>query len=128
VVVGDTPVLVHNDDCGPSVLYHYTNEKGMNGILDSGQINPSIRALKSQDARLGDGQYLSDIEPGTKTGGQLAPNFLGVPWGGQRFTNYIAIDPSGLGLVTDPDRPGVYLVPNQDPLDITDRVVGYGTN
>ena len=128
VVAGQAAVLVHNCDDPPSVLYHYTNEKGMNGILDSGQLNPSLKALKPQDARLGDGQYLSDIVPGTKTGGQLARNFLGVPWGGQRFTNYIAIDTSGLDLVTDPTRPGVYLVPNQDPLDISGRVVGYGTN
>lgn len=83
----------------------------MNAILDSGELNPSLKAVKPQDARLGDGQYLSDIAPGTKTCGQLARCLLGVPWGGQRFTNYIAIDPSGLDLVADPDRPGSTLFP-----------------
>jgi hypothetical protein len=129
VVAGDTPVLVHNTDgCGPEFLYHYTNKAGQDAIVDSGTLNPSLKALKPQDARLGDGQYLSDIEPGTKTCGQLARCFFGTPWGGQRFTNFVKIDVRGLGLVTDPTRPGVYLIPNSGPLDISSRIAGYGTN
>ena len=57
-------------------LYHYTNEKGMNGIVESKQLNPSFRANNPKDARYGDGQYLSDIRPDTQTPTRLAKNLL----------------------------------------------------
>jgi len=31
-------------------LYHYTNEKEMNGIVDSKQLNPSLKANNPKDA------------------------------------------------------------------------------
>jgi hypothetical protein len=42
----------------PSRLYHYTNETGMNGIVDSKALNPSLKALNPNDVRYGNGQYL----------------------------------------------------------------------
>jgi HYD1 signature containing ADP-ribosyltransferase len=116
------------DGCGPTSLYHYTTESKMNQILDTNELWASTKAAKPQDAKLGDGQYLSDIVPGAKTQGQLARTFYGTPWGGQNFTNYIEIDVQGLQLVPSPDRPGVFLVPNDGPLDLTNRIVGSGRN
>ncbi|MGW2635654.1 HYD1 signature containing ADP-ribosyltransferase family protein [Streptomyces sp. NPDC001348] len=136
VVAGGTPILVHNS-CGPDgeattptpqTLYHYTTAKKLDLILDSNELWASTKAAKPQDAKLGDGQYLSDIVPGTKTQGQLARAFYGTPWGGQNFTHFIEVDVRGLQLVTAPDRPGVFLIPNDGPLDLTDRLVRYGTN
>lgn len=48
-------------------LYHYTNQKGLTGITESNQLNPSLKANNPNDARYGNGQYLSDIEPQTTT-------------------------------------------------------------
>ncbi|MEU4352685.1 HYD1 signature containing ADP-ribosyltransferase family protein [Streptomyces sp. NPDC023838] len=127
VLAGTTPVLVHNT-CGPETLYHYTTEDKMKKIMDSGELWASKRAAKPQDAKLGDGQYLSDIVPGTKRPGQLARAFYGTPWGGGNFSHYIGIDVRGLPLVTAADRPGVFLIPNDAPLDITQRIRGYGAN
>ncbi|MFC1429149.1 HYD1 signature containing ADP-ribosyltransferase family protein [Streptacidiphilus sp. N1-3] len=79
-------------------------------------------------SQVGDGRYLSDIEPGTMRQGQLARAFYGTPWGGQNFTHFIEVDVRGLQLVAAPDRPGVFLIPNDDPLDLTDILVRYGTN
>lgn len=43
-----------------NTLYHYTNEKGLNGILESNELRPSLKANNPKDARYGDGQYLSE--------------------------------------------------------------------
>ena len=51
----------------PSTLYHYTSEKGLAGILDTGTLNPSLKANNPKDARYGNGQYFTDIAPGSKS-------------------------------------------------------------
>jgi hypothetical protein len=107
-------------------LFHYTDEAGQKGILDSGQLNPSLRELNPADARYGNGQYLSDIKPGTMTSNQLSRAFLGAPFWGSRFTNFVEIDVSGLNVIEG--RAGVYLIPNEGPLDLTGRIVSSGGN
>ena len=116
--------MVVKESDGVNKLYHYTNDKGLNGILESGQPNPSIKAFNPKDARYGNGQYLSDVVPGEKTLGQLSYKFLNVPWSGKKFTNYIEIDVSGLNMIKG--REGVYLIPNEGPLDITNRIISHG--
>ena len=126
-MAGETPVLVHN--CGdevPDTLYHYTNEAGHDGILASGEMRPSLKASNPKDACYGDGQYLTGISPGTKTPGQLFAAFLRVPWAGRKFTHYIEIDVRGLDVVQG--RPGVFVVPNGGPLDLTGRIISSGRN
>ncbi len=76
-------------------LSHYTDEAGQKGFVDSGQLNPSLRELNPNDARYGNGQYLSDIKPGTMTSNQLSHAFLGAPFWGSRFTNFAEIDVTG---------------------------------
>lgn len=116
--------MVVKESDGVSKLYHYTNDKGLDGILESGQINPSIKALNPKDARYGNGQYLSDIVPGENTLGQISHKLLNVPWAGKKFTNYIEIDVNGLNMIKG--RDGVYLIPNEGPLVITNRIINYG--
>ena len=105
-------------------LYHYTNEEGLNGILSSKKLNPSLKANNPKDARYGDGQYLSDIVPGTKRPSPLSYAFLRIPYQGRKFTHYVEVDVSDLKVVKG--RDGVYVVPNVDPLDITTRAVNWG--
>jgi RHS repeat-associated protein len=107
-------------------LFHYTDEAGQKGILDSGQLNPSLRELNPSDARYGNGQYLSDVKPGTMTSNQLSRAFLGAPFWGSRFTNFLEIDVSGLNVVQG--RAGVFLIPNEGQLQLAGRIVSWGTN
>ena len=109
-----------------NTLFQYTTEEGQKGILDSGQLNPSLKSVNPSDARYGNGQYLSDIAPGTKTGAQLSRSFINNPFQGARFTNYVEIDTSGLNVVQG--RTGVFVVPGETPLDLTRRIVGWGAN
>lgn len=109
---------------GRGVLYHYTNEAGAVGIVESNSINPSLWKVGTKDVRYGNGQYVSDILPGTKTPAQLSREFLGQPFQGSRFTHYVEIDATGLGAVQG--RTGVYVIPNEAPLDLTGRLLSSG--
>ena len=97
----------------------------MNGILKSGFIKPSLKASNPKDAQYGDGQYFTDIVPGTKTNGQLGREFKNMP-NKNMFTNYVGIEVSGLNVVNG--REGVYVMPNSTPLYIGDRIVDVGEN
>lgn len=109
---------------GRQVLYHYTNEAGAAGIVDSASLNPSLWRVGTKDVRYGNGQYVSDIVPGTRTSSELSRDFLGVPFQGKRFTHYVEIDATGLGAVQG--RTGVYVIPNETPLDLTGRLISSG--
>jgi hypothetical protein len=99
VVAGATPVLVHNcNDEIPDVLHHYTNEAGHDGILASQELRPSTKAANPNDAKFGDGQYLTDVQPGTKRPGQLSAAFYRVPWLERKVSHYISIDVRGLDV------------------------------
>ncbi|WP_458024241.1 HYD1 signature containing ADP-ribosyltransferase family protein [Kosakonia sp. AX9b] len=108
------------------VLYHNTDEKGLNGILESQKLRPSLKANNPKDARYGNGQYLSDILPGTKTNAQLSHDFLGIPFQGKKFENYVAVDVTGLNVTKG--RDGVFVISNETPLDISGRIIGFGKN
>ena len=121
---GAIPAAVSDDL--PPVLYHFTTESGMNAILATRRINPSLAIRNPHDVRHGEGQYLSDIPPGTTTSSRLSRIFLGLPFHGRRFTHYLAVDVSGLRVVRG--RAGVYVIPNTAPLDVTDRIRDHGSN
>lgn len=104
-------------------LYHYTNEKGMDGIIDSQKLNPSLKANNPKDARYGNGQYLSDISPETYSPAQLAKKFINVP-NKYKYTHYVEIDVSGLKIVQG--RDGVFVIPNESQLDLVGRIVSAG--
>jgi hypothetical protein len=87
---------------------------------------PSLKARNPKDARYGDGQYLSDIAPGTRTNAQLSRNFIGQPFQGSRFSHYVEVDVTGLNVVQGRDN--VFVVPNSGPLDLTGRIVSSGVN
>ncbi len=107
-------------------MYHYTSEMGYAGILKTQRINPSLKANNPKDARYGEGQYLSDIMPGTKRPAQLSMIFFGIPWAGKRFTHYFTINVFGLSVIFG--RSHVFLIKNLKPLDISERLVKHGRN
>ncbi len=96
----------------------------MSGILESGEVNASTKALNPADARYGNGQYLTDIIPGTRSPGSLSSTFLSVPGQGARFSNYVEIDITGLNVIEG--RSGVFLAPGEGPLDISGRIMSFG--
>ena len=108
------------------ILYHYTNQEGLSGILMTNQLNPSLKSENDKDARYGDGQYFSDIIPKTKTSNQLSRKFIGIPYRGDKYTNYLEIDVTGLNIIQA--RDGVYVHPSQEPLVLTARIVSVGEN
>jgi hypothetical protein len=112
-------------DEAPLIMYHYTTEKGMQGILASGQINPSLWTPNTKDVRLGEGVYLTNIPPGTKSNVGLALSFKGVP-NPNLYTNYVAINVRGLPVKGELDRPNVFVVPTTVPLGIKTRLRGGG--
>ena len=82
-------------------MFHYTSMEGHIGILETRQIWPSLKANNPKDARYGEGQYVSDIVPGSRRPGQPE-----VIYG----------------------RPNVFLIKNASPLDVSDRLVSQGVN
>ncbi len=108
----------------PARLYHYTTENGMNGIVLSNSLRASTAAANPNDVRYGNGQYLSDIVPGTKTPAQLSREFINNPFQGRRFTHYVEINV--IGLPIQQGRPGVYVVPGDGELDLTGRILRHG--
>jgi RHS repeat-associated protein len=123
------------------ILYHYTNEDGLTGILNSQELRLSTGSVH---ARYGDGQYFTDIAPqsikglkkadlsqqdvqqGNLSHYQLVGRLYGRPtaWGLGRSTHFVAVDVTGLDIITG--RPNVQLHPNTGPLDLTGRIRGSG--
>jgi hypothetical protein len=110
----------------PTGLFHYTTLEALQSILESRELRPSLARHKPNDVRYGEGQYLSDVRPGTMTGSQLSRLLLGQPFEARRFTHYIAIDVTG--LTVNLGRPGVFVIPNSGTLDLTGRIIGTGRN
>lgn len=109
-----------------TTMYHYTDDAGLEGITSSQKLNPSLKANNPKDARYGNGQYLSDIVPGTMTNAQLSKAFLNMPYAGKKFKNYVEIDVTDLNVVKG--RDGVYVVPNEAPLDLSGKIMSTGSN
>jgi hypothetical protein len=110
----------------PDVLYHYTSQAGHDGILSSKKINPSLIGNNPKDARYGDGQYFSDILPGTKSSASLSATFIRIPFQGPKFEYYIGVNVKGLNVVKG--RENVFVALNDSPLDISKRLVSSGKN
>jgi RHS repeat-associated protein len=105
--------------------YHYTSRSGLAGILASQSINPSLRAVRPNDARLGDGVYLTTIDPlSGLTRGQIAGRLFGDPRLVNRVSACVTVNISGLAVARVETT---ILVPGPNPLYIGDRLAGYGT-
>lgn len=91
---------------------------------ESKRLNPSLRASNPKDAGYGNGQYLSDIEPNTQTPIKLAKKFINVP-NKYKYTHYVEIDVTDLNVIQG--REGVFVIPNDFPLNLTDRIISTGS-
>ncbi|MFI5545663.1 HYD1 signature containing ADP-ribosyltransferase family protein [Streptomyces sp. NPDC051815] len=107
-------------------LFHYTDEAGQRGILDSRSLRSSLRSKNPNDARYGDGAYLSDIQPGTRPLSSLSQAFVNMPFHGRRFTHYVEIDVSDLAVTQG--RSHVFVVLGRAPLNLDGRIKDWGVN
>lgn len=57
------------------------------------------------------------------TPGQLGKKFINVP-NKYKYTDYVEIDVTDLNVVQG--RDGVFVIPNETPLDLTNRIVSIG--
>lgn len=67
------------------------------------------------------------LVPGLHSGknpSQLAKAFINVHFQGRKFSHFVAIDVTGLDVKFG--RPGVFVIPNSNALDLTNRIVGSG--
>ena len=115
---------VYPNHRGGNILYHYTDEEGYFGIIRSKSLNPSLLEANPKDARHGDGQYLTDIVPGSLTTAQLSRLLFGVPWVRRKLAYYIAVNVQGLKVENPAEH--FYLIRSRNPLKIADRIVGGG--
>lgn len=60
------------------------------------------------------------------TSNQLSRAFLGAPFWGSRFANFVEIDVTGLNVIEG--RAGVFVIPNEGSLDLTGRIVSWELN
>ena len=106
-------------------LFHYTDQAGLVGILASLVLWASRRASSARDVRYGNGQYLTDIVPGTMTPAQLSRALLGHPFS-RRFTHFVELDVSKLSVIAG--RRHVFVVPNENALNVQGRIVRHGVS
>jgi len=105
------------------ILYHYTNLEGMVGIVLTQQLNPSLKANNPNDARHGNGQYFTDLNPFSYTSSQIARRLINIP-NPYKYTCYVAIDVSGLEI--ENPATNIYVHQSETPLDLSGRIVGVG--
>ena len=108
---------------GPG-LYHYTDNRGIDGISQSGRINPSTDT--SRDARLGRGVYFTDKPPGTSRGEVLHNNYGPAGYGMQdRAQNYVRVEKNDLPGVRHENVGGrnIYVYPGTVELKQTDHKI-----
>ena len=67
--------------------------------------------------------YLDCYNPETQTPVKLAKKFINVP-NKHKYTHYVEIDVTGLNVIKG--RDGVFVIPNEEPLDLTGRIVSFG--
>lgn len=116
-------------------------------VTDRCRLRPSSRVrprpnTMSGYAEFGPGQYLTDITPeralpgpsaglsadqveqGFMSRWQLSHRLTTTPWNASNLTHFLEIDVSGLNVFNS--RPGTFLIPGEDPLDLTGRIVRGG--
>lgn len=104
-----------------TTLTHYTTEQGYKSIMETKQLLPSTGDIH---ARFGDGQYLTDLNSLDYTAGQLPRRLYRVSWNTTRLTHYIKIDVTGLNVIRNAHYN--YLIPNNQAIDISNRIIENG--
>jgi hypothetical protein len=113
------------------ILYHYTTLLGAEGIIASQFIRSSLTNFgkpsgNARDAVFGQGVYLTNIPPGSRSNQALGVLFKGVP-NKNLFTNFVAINTKGL-VVSPTTKTGIFVVPTVTGVFVAGRIVDAGPN
>ena len=73
---------------------------------------------------LGKNIRVTDIEPGTMNPEDLSKALVLNHHQAEKFTHYLEINPDGLNVIKG--RSGVYVIPNEVPLDLNNRIISSG--
>jgi RHS repeat-associated protein len=116
-------------------LFHYTDEEGYKGILNSQEIWATTNKT-SGDKLLGEGVYLTDVKPGSMSKAGIHQTlYNGAPGQSEsKVSRYVEIDVAGLKIkqqswlqkILNP-RPHVFVRPGKQNLNIRNRVVSSGS-
>lgn len=110
------------------VLFHYTDGNGYTGILQSGVIWSTLKNNRPRDARLGQGQYFTDIAPFTMSLPDLSYELYRNRSQVNQLKFYLAIDLTGLKLRNGaPQRPHIYAHVSDYDLNVRQRIVTHGS-
>ena len=104
-------------------LIHYTNKEGYQQILETEKLNPSVGI---KNARYGEGQYFTNLEPKDYTAGQISRKLYVVPWNTSKLQYYIKIDMKGLNPIQN--NPHNFLVPGNNSLPLHGRILDSGVS
>ncbi len=104
-------------------LIHYTSKEGYQQILETEKLNPSVGI---KNARYGEGQYFTNLEPKDYTAGQISRKLYGVPWNTSKLQYYIKIDMKGLNPIQN--NPHNFLVPGNNSLPLHGRILDSGVS
>jgi hypothetical protein len=116
------------------ILYHYSSDRGMAGIISTQAINPSLADDKRAIA--GHGQYFTDISPIEASKGsayQMSRAIYNVHFKNRDVTSFVAVNVFGLMIeIVSPvysktygDK-YIYLHRSESPLFIGDRILSSG--
>jgi hypothetical protein len=134
----DTPgptrdTITKPDYSGEHVLFHFTSESGMRGILASGTVAASMGS--GSRAVHGQGVYMTDIDPGSAALGDpwdMSVALFSTPFVQQKVTNYVEIDVSGLPIentgpvYSNPVYSGFANYYHAGSMDVVGRVIAWG--
>ena len=84
-------------------------------------MNPSIGI---KNARYGEGQYFTNLEPNNFTAGQISRRLYGIPFKTSKVEYFIKVDVRGLNVIQN--NPHNFLVPGRNPLNLHGRIVDGG--
>ncbi len=116
------------------ILYHYSDQAGVAGIVISQAINPSL--ADDERAAFGHGQYFTDISPieaASGSAGQLSRAIFNMPWLSGRVTHYVMVNVAGLPVINVSSVYSqtyggkyIYLNRSETPLSIQGRLENWG--
>ncbi len=103
----------------PEKLYHYTDEKGAEGIKKSGEIRPSLDTQR--DATYDQGVYMTPVPPSEATRVIEKNNYDGMRVTLDRVSHVVALDRSAVPQaqkVATVDGRDIYKVDTTQPLKL----------
>ena len=110
-------------------------------LRPSRRVRPRLNTMSGY-AEFGPGQYLTDITPeralpgpsaglsadqveqGFMSRWQLSHRLTTTPWNASNLTHFVEIDVSDLNVLSP--RPGTFLIPGEDSLDLSGRIIRGG--